>query len=99
MRRYRALGAIAASLLLFAIAGRRSPAGLSYRGLANNQFPELRRAWLQALPEHGYIEGQNLQIRVSVFSRPGRADPIRHQYLDRAVLSLKDAGVPSFLIE
>ena len=62
MRRYRVLAAIAPMLLLFASqAGGQQPVHrIGYFG--NTPVPEMRQAWLQGLHEHGYVEGQNLQI-------------------------------------
>ena len=74
MWRHRSLAVIVAGLILFA-----SQAGAQQRihrvaVLANMWFPELRQGWLQGLREHGYIEGQNLQIEYRDFQ--GRADRI-----------------------
>ena len=62
MWRHRSLVVIVASLILFASqAGGQQPVHrIGYLG--NTRFPEMRQAWLQGLREHGYVEGQNLQI-------------------------------------
>jgi putative ABC transport system substrate-binding protein len=62
MRRYRAFAAIAVILLLSAspALGQQPVHRIGYLG--NTPVPETRQAWLQGLHEHGYVEGQNLQI-------------------------------------
>jgi putative tryptophan/tyrosine transport system substrate-binding protein len=62
MWRHRSLAVIAASLILFA-----SQAGAEKQlhrigYLGNIPDPKIIQAWLQGLHEHGYVEGQNLQI-------------------------------------
>src|SRR5271170_8497628 len=59
---HRSLAVIAASLILFA-----SQAGAEQQlhrigYLGNIPDPKIIQAWLQGLHEHGYVEGQNLQI-------------------------------------
>jgi putative ABC transport system substrate-binding protein len=74
MWRHRSLAVIVAGLILFASqAGAQQPIH-RVAVLANMWFPELRQGWLQGLREHGYIEGQNLQIEYRDFQ--GRADRI-----------------------
>jgi putative ABC transport system substrate-binding protein len=62
MRRCGALAAITAGLVLFAAQaeGQQPVHRLGYLG--NTPVPVMRQAWLQGLHEHGYVEGQNLQI-------------------------------------
>src|SRR5262249_8720060 len=67
MNRCRTLAAIAVILLLAASqAGGQQPVH-RVGVLANNWFPDLKQAWLQGLREHGYVEGQNLQIEYRYF--------------------------------
>lgn len=74
MGRHRASAAIAAILLLFAsqAAGQQPVHRIAVLG--NLWFPEMRQAWLEGLREHGYVEGQNLQIEFRDFQ--GRPDRI-----------------------
>jgi putative ABC transport system substrate-binding protein len=62
MWRHRSLVVIAASLILITsqAEGQQPVHRIGYLG--NIPVPEMRQAWLQGLHEHGYVEGQNLQI-------------------------------------
>jgi putative ABC transport system substrate-binding protein len=62
MRRCGALAAVTASLVLFAAQaeGQQTIHRIGYLG--TTPVPEMRQAWLEGLHEHGYLEGQNLQI-------------------------------------
>ena len=62
MWRQRSLAAIVAAVILLAShAGAQQPVHrIGYFG--STPLPETRQAWLHGLREHGYIEGQNLQI-------------------------------------
>jgi ABC-type uncharacterized transport system substrate-binding protein len=59
---HRTFAVIAASLILFASQawGQQQVHRIGYFG--STPLPEIRQAWLQGLHEHGYVEGQNLQI-------------------------------------
>jgi putative ABC transport system substrate-binding protein len=74
MRRHRALGVIAASLILFASqAGGQQPVH-RIGVLANMRLPETMQAWLGGLRERGYVEGQSLQIEYRYWQ--GRTEQI-----------------------
>jgi putative tryptophan/tyrosine transport system substrate-binding protein len=74
MRRYLALAAIAATLLLFASqAGGQQPVH-RVGVLASTEIPENVEAWLGGLRERGYVVGQNLQIEYRYFR--GRYDQL-----------------------
>jgi putative ABC transport system substrate-binding protein len=74
MRRHRALVAIATILLLVAsqAGGQQAVHRIGYLG--NTPVPKMRQAWLQGLHEHGYVEGQNLQIEYRFFQ--GRSEQV-----------------------
>jgi putative ABC transport system substrate-binding protein len=62
MWRHRALAVIVASLTLFASRAEAQQQVHRIGYLGNTPVPESMQAWLQGLHEHGYVEGQNLQI-------------------------------------
>ena len=67
MWRHRSLAVIVVSFILFASQawGQQPVHRIGYLG--NSPVPEMRQAWLQGLHEHGYVEGQNLQIEYRYF--------------------------------
>jgi len=74
MWRHHSLVVIVASLILFASQAGTQESMHRVAVLANMWFPELLQGWLEGLREHGYVDGQNLQIEYRDFQ--GRADRI-----------------------
>src|SRR5260370_28892671 len=75
MRRLGALAVIAAGLMLFASqAGGQQPVH-RIGVLANNENPEVMKAWLDGLRERGYAIGRNLQIEYRYSQSPTERIP------------------------
>jgi putative tryptophan/tyrosine transport system substrate-binding protein len=62
MKRRCALAVIAASLILFVPQARGQQPAHRIGVLAVTENPEIMQAWLEGLPERGYVVGRNLQI-------------------------------------
>jgi putative tryptophan/tyrosine transport system substrate-binding protein len=62
MWRHRSFAAIVASLILFASHAWGQQPVHRVGVLANMRLPETIQAWREGLREHGYVEGQNIQV-------------------------------------